>query len=105
MPYRVGPFTDVNPLWGARLWEFLNRKYVVQKMVVASDDSRPAAEVIALDLHQAFGDDIREDRVKQFSGFLILQVMSANGFELKSYGHKTAANTVFTEGATYNRRK
>jgi len=73
--YDVGPFSDVAGAWGNRLWSFLNEAGVLALMRDASDIKKPAAEAIGDELIQRFGNDIKRDRVKQFTGLLIRQVM------------------------------
>ena len=99
-----GKFTDVASAWGKQLWEFLNEPIIVRSMTDASDDKRPAAEAIATELFQRFGDDIKQDRVKQFIGFLIRQVMEKNGYSHTAYGQKTKDNPVFVKASVYSSR-
>jgi hypothetical protein len=87
--YDTGPFTDVASTWGEQLWAFLNDPSVIASMINASDIGSPAAESVATALIHQFGDSIKRDRVKQFIGFLIRQVMERNGYKHTSYGHHT----------------
>ena len=102
--YDVGPFTDVASVWGHQLWRFLTEPNIIHAMTDASDNKRPAAEAVASELYQRFGDDIRQDRVKQFIGFLIRQVMERNGYRHKSYGKQTRDNPIFVKASLYSRR-
>jgi hypothetical protein len=100
--YNAGPFTDIASVWGQQLWVFLNEPITIHAMTNASDDGRPAAEAIAPELYQRFGENIKQDRVKQFTGFLIRQVMERTGYKHISYGHKTKANPVFIKASVYS---
>lgn len=102
--YDAGKFTDVASTWGNRLWEFLNEPIIVRSMTEASDNKRPAAEAIAPELFGRFGDDIIQDRVKQFTGFLIRQVMEQNGYSHTAYGQQTKENPVFVKASVYTSR-
>ncbi len=102
--YDAGPFTDIASIWGQQLWAFLNEPNVINSMIEASANKRPAAEAIASELHQRFGDNIRQDRVKQFIGFLIRQVMERNGYKHTSYGQQTQDNPVFVKASLYSPR-
>lgn len=102
--YDAGPFTDVAGIWGERLWAFLNEPSTSAAMIDASEVGRPAAEVIASALFRRFGDDIRQDRVKQFIGFLIRQVMERSGYKHTAYGQQTQDNPVFVKASVYSRR-
>ena len=102
--YDAGTFTDIASVWGNQLWEFLNEGNIVRLMTDASDNKRPAAEAIASELFGRFGDGIRQDRVKQFTGFLIRQVMERNGYSHTAYGQQTKENPVFVKASTYSSR-
>ena len=102
--YDAGKFTDIASVWGKRLWDFLNEPTIVHLMTNASDNNRPAAEAIASELFERFGDDIKQDRVKQFIGFLIRQVMEQNGYSHTAYGKQTKENPVFVKASTYSSR-
>lgn len=103
--YGAGKFTDVASVWGKQLWEFLNEPIIMRSMTDASDDKRPAAEAIASELLERFGDDIKQDRVKQFIGFLIRQVMEQNGYSHTAYGQQTKDNPVFVKASVYSARE
>ena len=96
---------DVYHIWGARLWSFLNENDNVAAMVRASDKEEPAAKAIASELYRRFGDDVRRDRVKQFTGRLIKRVMKANGYTWLSRGHSCGDNPVFSVASRYVRRQ
>ena len=104
LAFEIGPFTDVEPDWGNRLWEFLNRPPIVLEMINASDRQRPAAEAIAQQLHAEVGDDVRQHRVRQFTGFLIRQVMERNGYQHIRYGRRALPNPIFFSASLYSRR-
>jgi len=103
--YDAGPFTDVAIVWGEQVWAFLNEPSNIVSMTNASDNGIPAPESIASTLFDRFGEGIRQDRVKQFIGFLIRQVMERNGYQHTSYGHPTQDNPVFVKASVYSRRE
>ena len=102
--YDAGKFTDIASVWGNQLWGFLNEATIVRSMIDASDNNRSAAEAIASELFERFGDDIRQDRVKQFTGFLIRQVMEQNGYSQTAYGQLTIENPDFVKASVYSSR-
>ncbi len=102
--YDAGPFTDVASTWGEQLWAFLNEPSTIALMINASDVGSPAAESVGVALLEQFGDSIGQDRVKQFIGFLIRQVMERNGYKHTSYGQHTKDNRVFVTASVYSRR-
>ncbi len=102
--YGVGSFTDVAGQWGDALWSFLNEAQHVRLMIEVSEGGRPAAEGIADALYRRFGDPVRQDRVKQFMGALIRQVMERHGYVLEVSGVTLRPNPVFTQASRYVRR-
>ena len=102
--YYIGPFSDVAGAWGNRLWEFLNEPENVRLMAGASNQGRPAAEAIADHLFVRFRDSVKKNRVKQFTGLLIRQVMERNGYRHIEYGRPTRLNPVFLKASLYTRR-
>lgn len=103
--YKVGPFTDVANLWGTRLWVFLNSKDIVNKMIEATNLNKTPAEFISTELLIKFGDEIKKDRVKQFTGFLIRQVMESNGYYHKYYGSPIKNKIIFKSGSKYSKKR
>lgn len=98
-------FNDVAPCWGEKLWSFLNEEDNVTAMSRASHAGRPAAEAIAVELYQRFGEDVRQDRVKQYTGLLIRAVMEANGYVHDRYHCTCKPNPVFKVASCYVRRQ
>jgi hypothetical protein len=70
-------------------------------MTNVSDAGRPAVEAIAFELYDRFGEDVKQDRVKQFIGFLTRQVMERNGYRHVRYGRKVKENPVFSTASQY----
>lgn len=100
--YDVRSFTDV-AIWGDRLWGFLNESEMLDKMIEASDAGRPAAEAISEDILQRFGEGVVQNRVKQFTGYLIKQVMESNGFRHDRHGITCRERRVYTRSSSYVR--
>ena len=101
--YDVGPFTDIALEWGDRLWKFLNRPKIVNRMTSVSDSGKPAAGAIGEWLLYEFGNSVREDRVKQFIGCLIKQVMERQGYILCGKRYPTPDDPLFTSGSIYRK--
>ena len=101
-PWVIFPFfNDVARKWGARLWSFLNEEDSVGRMIQASDDEEPAAKAIAAELYRRFGDDVKQDRVKQYTGLLIRRVMEVNGYQHLSKNRPCGDNPVFSVASLY----
>ena len=118
--YDVRSFTDVSPEWGDRLWKFLNSPDIVDRMKAASDAGRPAAGAIGQLLlaefrqlpdrpHQKLLNDEQRKkiyRIKQFTGYLIKQVMARHGYILyivngKKQSRSTPDDPFFAGASVY----
>lgn len=102
--YFIGTYKDIETVWGLPLWRYLNKPNVIKKMMLASDNNRPAIEPLVLDLIFTFGDPIQGKRIKRFIGFLVRQVMSNNGYKHLTYGNKLKANQLFVTSSKYRRK-
>jgi hypothetical protein len=78
---------------------------IIEKMKLASEEGKTAVEVIADDLLIYITNKIKEDRIKQFTGYLVRIVLENNGFRHVGYGKKAGKNPIFTEGSTYKKIK
>lgn len=101
--YDPNRFSDVAGQWGDRLWAFFNREAVVSKMVAASVARRPAVEGIGPEYLEEFGEAGTADRVKQFAGALVKQIMERHGFQWESSGHPIRRGGPFSTGSRYTR--
>lgn len=101
--YDPNRFSDVADKWGNRLWVFFNRQDIVEKMVFASDAQRPAVEAIGPEYLEQFGAEATANRVKQFAGALVKQVMERHGFKWESSGHPIRRDGPFSTGSRYVR--
>jgi hypothetical protein len=86
-PFNPGSYTDI---WDRpeshEVWAKLNDDTWKTKMKTASALGRPALEAVAEDLLATFRDQFDDDypykdRFKQMVGFMVRQVMEAEGFE------------------------
>jgi hypothetical protein len=102
--YDARNFTDVAPVWGDRLWIFLNEPATVATMTSASDRGLTAAESVGAALLEGFGEEMKQHRVKRFIGLLIRQVMEHNGYRHVSYNQSTPNNPLFVTASLYTRR-
>lgn len=100
---RLPMFNDVREEWEGKLLPFLARTKIVSRMTDAANAGRPPAEVIAADLLSEFGEKVKRDRVKQFTGLLIRFVMEKHGFRVATRGRTCRPNPVFTVASTYER--
>ena len=73
----------------------MNKPENVSLMTGASNEDRPAAEIVADHLFERFGDNVRENRVKQFTGFLIRQVMKKMDISIMNMGDKLIRTLCF----------
>jgi hypothetical protein len=98
--YHIGSFTDVDDRWGSQLWELLNEPETIRTMTRASDEGQTAAEAIAQLLVDRLGMQRNQNRVKQFTGHLIKQVMERRGYRHVG-DRRCTLNPLFTSAARY----
>jgi hypothetical protein len=102
--FEPGRFSDVHDTkLGRDILKFLGDHDNLIRMETASELSRPAVEPLADRFIARFGDDVRDDRVKQFIGFATRQVMEARGFRLDAKGIKVRVGDLFSVASRYRR--
>ena len=67
---------------GQGLWAFLNEHDNIIRMETATYLERPAVEPLSPSLLQRFGDEVRQDRVKQMIGRMVRQILEVHGFRI-----------------------
>ena len=75
-------FNDVEPLWGPRLWPILNQPDNIQRMILATTAGLTAAEALTSQLLDVIVEDLKFNRVKRFTGWLIRNVMEQHGYQV-----------------------
>ena len=100
--FDAGSFREVasSPL-GRGLWEFLNEKDNVIRMETATYLSRPAVEALSPSLLARFGDEVRQDRVKQMIGRMVRQILEPRGYRIDQQSVRISRENVFTSGTRY----
>jgi hypothetical protein len=89
---------------GKRLLKFLAEAENVLRLEVASELRHPAVEGVAALLVERFGDEVRDDRTKQFIGFVTRQILEARGFVLDAQNLRTRFGAgLFSRGSRYRR--
>jgi hypothetical protein len=68
---------------GLELWDFLTHHDNIIRMETASDLGKPAAKALSRHLLYKFGDQVRDDRVKQMIGHMIKQILAYQGYDLE----------------------
>ena len=84
--------------------EYLRRQDSVNAMVNASNEGRPALEIIADGVYEIIGDELHENTVKQWVGKEVKPVMEAAGYRLVDdtyYSRKARGQRFFKTGALY----
>lgn len=87
--------------------EYLRREDSVNAMIAASNENRPALEVIADGVYGIIGDELHENPVKQWVGKEVKPVMESAGYRLIDdayYSRKARGQRFFKTGALYVRR-
>src|ERR1039458_8353011 len=81
--YNPQQFRDIHvEEYGQAIWQFLLRPENVVRMQTASYLDRPAVEPLSDGLLAEFGIEVKEDRVKQYIGHAVRQIMEACGYHL-----------------------
>ena len=102
--YDPGPFASLYASEiGQRLWDFLNLPENITRLETASELSRPAVADIGEQLLEEFGEDVREDRVKQMIGHMVRQILERRGWVHNQHGVQVQS-VLFTEASSYRRR-
>lgn len=106
--YKAGHFSDIASVsLGLELWAFLNTPESKIRMEVATFLGRPAVEALAPSLLEAFGDEVRGDRVKQMIGSMVRQVIESDGYNIdrQSVLIPEGRRVLFTSGTRYIKTK
>jgi len=88
---------------GKAIWDFLKRPDNLVRMETATLLERAAVEPLAPGFVAEFGDEARDDRIKQMIGHMTRQIMEALGFEHDRNGLRITRASLFTSGAIYRR--
>ena len=87
---------------GKALWVFLNEHDNLIRMETASDLERVAVEPLSERLLATFGDEIRQDRVKQMIGRMARQVMEERGYRIDRQNVRISSElNMFASGTRY----
>lgn len=89
------------------LRKFIASREMVAAMAEATDLRRPAVAALppATVMVRMFGKEVKADRVKQYIGYVVRQVMEKGPFELAVRGIKIGGTSLFTRGSRYRRRR
>jgi hypothetical protein len=105
MKYDPKSFSDVfaSPL-GAKLWRFLNSHESKLMMKTATKFRKPAVAAVSDELLADFGEEIRQDRIKQMIGHMVRQVMESEGYMIHSQNVPVRYGNLFNKGTSYELR-
>lgn len=87
--------------FGQAIWHFLLRRDNVIRMQTATYLDRAAVEPLADGLLAEFGVGVAEDRVKQYIGHAVRQIMEACGYHLDRQGMRITRDNLFTSASRY----
>ncbi len=89
--------------FGHDLWTFLKLRDNLIRMETATILDRVAVEPLSTNLVIEFGEEVRDDRIKQMIGHMARQIMEALGYELDRTGLRITRPSLFTSGTSYRR--
>ena len=87
--------------FGQAIWQFLLRPDNVIRMQTATYLERAAVEPLADGLLAEFGVGMAEDRIKQYIGHAVRQIMEACGYHLDRQGMRITRDSLFTSASRY----
>jgi hypothetical protein len=87
--------------YGRAIWEFLLQPDNIIRMETATYLARPAVEPLAPGLLAEFGEDVAEDRVKQYVGHAVRQIMEFCGYHLDQQSVRISRDSLFTRASRY----
>ena len=87
--------------YGQAIWHFLLQPDNVIRMQTATYLARPAVEPLSPGLRAEFGEEVEEDRVKQYIGHAVRQIMEACGYHLDRQGMRITRDNLFTSASRY----
>lgn len=87
--------------YGQAIWHFLLRPDNVIRMQTATYLDRAAVEPLADGLLAEFGVGVAEDRVKQYIGHAVRQIMEGCGYHLDRQGMRITRDSLFTSASRY----
>jgi hypothetical protein len=87
---------------GRTLWAFLNERDNLIRMETATYLERPAVQPLSPGLLARFGEEVRQDRVKQMIGRMARQVMESRGYRIDRQNVRIPAEAnMFSSGTRY----
>jgi hypothetical protein len=87
---------------GLALWAFLNAGDNLIRMETATYLERPAVQPLSPGLLVRFGEEVRQDRIKQMIGRMARQVMESHGYRIDRQNVRIPAEAnVFSSGTRY----
>jgi hypothetical protein len=87
---------------GLALWAFLNERDNLIRMETATYLERPAVQPLSPGLLTRFGEEVRQDRIKQMIGRMARQVMESSGYRIDRQNVRIPAEAnIFSSGTRY----
>jgi hypothetical protein len=88
------------------LWEYLHEPDNLIRLETATYLRRPAVEPLSPGLLSRFGDEVRQDQVKQGIGRMVREIMEARGYRIDRQGGRiTRGGNMFASGTRYIERE
>jgi hypothetical protein len=86
---------------GQAIWRFLVRPDNVLRMQTASYLGRVAVEPLEPGLLAAFGEDVKDDRVKQYVGHAVRRIMESSGYHQDKPNVRIPRGILFKTASRY----
>lgn len=86
---------------GARLWAYLNKNVTIAYLERAIELDRPALVGMGWRLIERFGEEVKNDVVKQAIGAMVRQILESRGHQFMKGNVAFRNDVLFASGAKY----
>lgn len=86
---------------GRALWEYLNEPETIIRLERASELGQPALKKMGRRILDRFGEQVRENTIKQMLGHMVRQILEPRGFVFVRAHQKFEGDPLFSSAARY----
>lgn len=100
--FDAGSFSDVaHTPFSREIWKYLHTDAALACLETTTYLGHPALEGLQPHLVKTFGEEIRDDRIKQMTGRMVRQVMEGRGYSLDQTDVKVRVGDLYRTAARY----
>ncbi len=86
---------------GQKIWSYLNKNVTIAYLERAIELERPALVGMGWRLIEKFGDDVKNDTIKQAIGAMVRQILESRGHQFLKANVQFRNDELFASGAKY----